>query len=152
MTVSYTAPTSNPLQDLSGRNAPAFADFAVTNNTDALVSNTHLSVGGFNNLLQAQSFETGPTAGSYTVSEVDIRTSDTSSSSTSVKIRKNNADNEPGDLVTTLANPTSLTADSLNTFTAQAGTTLAASTTYWITTNEGISIQQGGICELDKFR
>ena len=106
---------------------------------DTLVSNTHLSVGGFNNLLQAQSFETGTNAGGYTVSEVDIRTSDTSGSSTSVRIRKNNADNEPGDLVATLANPTSLTDDSLNTFTAPTGTTLAASTTYWITTNEEIS-------------
>ena len=78
-------------------------------------------------------------------------TSDTPGSSTSVKIRKNNADNEPGDLVATLANPTSLTADSLNTFTAPAGTTLAASTTYWITVNEGISSNRAGIC-VDKFR
>ena len=43
VTVSYTAPTSNQLQDVSGRNAPAFADFAVTNKSDPLVSNTHLS-------------------------------------------------------------------------------------------------------------
>ena len=61
------------------------------------------------------------------------------SSSTTVKIRKNNADNEPGDLVATLTNPASLTADSLNTFTAQPGTTLAASKTYWLTMNEEIS-------------
>ena len=139
VTVSYGVPTSNPLQDVSGRNAPAFTDLAVTTVPTSLVSNTHLSVGGFNNLLQAQSFETGANADGYTVSEVDIRTSDTSGSSTSVRIRKNNADNEPGDLVATLANPTSLTDDSLNTFTAPAGTTLAASTTYWITTNEEIS-------------
>ena len=32
-----------------------------------------------------------------------------------------------------------MTADSLNTFTAQPVITLAASTTYWITVNEGIS-------------
>ena len=38
---------------------------------------------------------------------------------TSVKIRENNADNEPGDLVATLTNPGTLTADSLNTFLAQ---------------------------------
>ena len=139
VTVSYGVPTSNPLQDVSGRKAPAFTDLAVTTVPTSLVSNTHLSVGGFNNLLQAQSFETGANLDGYTVSEVDIRTSDTSGSSTSVRIRKNNADNEPGDLVATLANPTSLTDDSLNTFTAPAGTTLAASTTYWITTNEEIS-------------
>ena len=59
--------------------------------------------------------------------------------STIVKIKKNNADNEPGDLVATLTNPASLTADSLNTFTAPDVITLDANTTYWITVNEGIS-------------
>ena len=39
----------------------------------------------------------------------------------------------------TLTNPASLTADSLNTFTAQPGTTLAANKTYWLTMGEGIS-------------
>ena len=38
----------------------------------------------------------------------------------------------------TLTNPGTLVSDSLNTFTAPAGTTLAASTTYWISLNEGI--------------
>ena len=42
VTLSYTAPASNQLQDISGRNAPAFADLAVANNTDALVSNTRI--------------------------------------------------------------------------------------------------------------
>ena len=106
---------------------------------DTWVSNTHLSRTASANLLQAQSFETGANTGGYTVSEVDIRLATVSGRSTSVKIRKNNADNEPGDLVASLTNPGTLTADSLNTFTAPAGTTLAASTTYWITVNEGIS-------------
>ena len=106
---------------------------------DTWVSNTHLSRTASANLLQAQSFETGANTGGYTVSEVDIRLATVSGRSTSVKIRKNNADNEPGDLVASLTNPGTLTADSLNTFTAPAGTTLAASTTYWLTVNEGIS-------------
>ena len=38
VTVSYDVPASNPLQDVSGRDAPAFADFAVTNNTDRVNS------------------------------------------------------------------------------------------------------------------
>ena len=38
----------------------------------------------------------------------------------------------------TLANPTSLTADSLNTFLAQDTITLDPSTTYWISVNEDI--------------
>ena len=64
---------------------------------------------------------------------------DVSGKSTSVKIRENNADNEPGDLVGTLTNPGTLTSDKFNTFTAQPVITLAASTTYWITVNEEIS-------------
>ena len=139
VTVSYDVPASNRLQDVSGRNAPAFNNFAVTNNTDALVSNTHLRPTGSANLFYAQSFETGANLGGYTVSEVDIRLATVSGRSTSVKIRKNNADNEPGDLVATLTNPGTLTANSLNAFTAPAGTMLAASTTYWISVGEGIS-------------
>ena len=36
VTTSYDVPTSNRLQDVSGRNAPAFNNFAVTNNTEAV--------------------------------------------------------------------------------------------------------------------
>ena len=107
--------------------------------TISLVSNTHLSSTGSSSGIEAQSFETGANLDGYTVSEVDIRFAETSGKSTTVKIRKNNADNEPGDLVATLTNPASLTADSLNTFTAQDVITLAASTTYWLTVNEEIS-------------
>ena len=80
-----------------------------------------------------------PTQGGYTVSEVEILLGDVSGKSTSAKIKEDNGDNEPGDLVATLANPGTLTAYILNTFTAQTVITLAASTTYWITVNEGIS-------------
>ena len=140
VTVGYDMPASNRLQDVSGRNAPAFADFAVTNNTDALVSNTHLTPTGHIEEYEAQSFETGPNTDGYTISAVDIWLRFvTPSSNTSVKIRKNNTDNEPGALVATLANPTSLTADSLNTFLPQDTITLDPSTTYWISVNEGIS-------------
>ena len=104
-----------------------------------LVSNTDLTSAGNSTVFNAQSFETGTNTDGYTVSEVDIFYLDTSSGrSTTVKIRENNADDEPGDLVDTLTNPDTLTANSLNTFTASAGTTLAASTTYWISVNEGI--------------
>ena len=40
----------------------------------------------------------------------------------------------------TLTNPASLSSYDINTFTAPPGTTLAASTTYWITTSEGVFI------------
>ena len=140
VTLSYTAPASNPLQDVSGRNAPAFADFAVTNNTDALVSNTHLTPGGPTDKYEAQSFETGGNTGGYTISAVHIRVDFVfANSNTSVKIRENNDSNQPGELVATLANPTSLTTESLNTFLAQDTITLDPRTTYWISVNEGIS-------------
>ena len=106
---------------------------------DTLISNTHLSATFRRDDFQAQSFETGANPDGYTVSEVDIRFGETSARSTNVKIRENNAGNQPGDLVATLTNPGTLTSHSLNTFTAQPVITLAASTTYWITVNEGIS-------------
>ena len=106
-----------------------------------MVSNTHLSPAKANerSVFQAQSFETGTNVGGYTFSEVNIHLGTVSGRSTSVRIRENNTDNEPGTLVATLTNPASLTADSLNTFTAPVGITLAATTTYWISVNEGIS-------------
>ena len=61
-----------------------------------------------------------------------------SGKSTSVKIRQDDG-GEPGNLVATLVNPGTLTSYQFNTFTAQTVITLAASTTYWITVNEGIT-------------
>ena len=105
-----------------------------------LVSNTHLTPqSNDSDQFQAQSFETGANADGYAVSEVDIWFTQVSGRSTSVKIRQNNTSDEPGGLVATLTNPASLTADSLNTFTAPAGATLAASTVYWISVGEGIA-------------
>ena len=127
--VSWSTSTSSLLMTIKGTAIP----------TISLVSNTHLSASSFTSSdFTVQSFATGANADGYTVSEVDIRFGETSGASTSVKIREDN-DGEPGDLVATLTNPASLTADSLNTFTAPAGTTLAASKTYWISVNEGIS-------------
>ena len=113
-----------------------------------LVSNTHLTSSLTADSFQAQSFETGATTGGYTVSEVDIYLSTVTGRSTSVKIREDNGSDEPGDLVATLTNPDTLTADSLNTFTAPAGTTLAASTTYWISVNEGITSDRADLARV----
>ena len=77
---------------------------------DTLISNTHLSPVVFarSTAILAQSFATGANAGGYTVSQVDIALGAVSGTSTSVKIRENNADNQPGDLVATLTNPASV--------------------------------------------
>ena len=104
-----------------------------------LVSNTGESVSSGSSNFLAQSFETGANANGYTITEVQIYLRSAAGSSTSVKIRENGSNDEPGNLVATLTNPATLTTEALNTFTAPANTTLAASTTYWISVNEGVS-------------
>ena len=105
-----------------------------------LVSNTGETLdSGSTGSIVAQNFRTGANADGYTISEVDIRLhAGSGSTSTSVSIRKNTS-GEPGDLVAALTNPSPLSRNSLNTFTAPVGTRLDASTTYWITVSEGIS-------------
>ena len=115
---------------------------------DTLVSNTHLSVGGFSTAILAQNFRTGANELGYTVSEVDIRLFNVSDNDTSVNIREDDA-GEPGNLVDTLTNPASLTPVSLNTFTAPAGTKLAANTTYWLTVGEGITSNRAQVSAND---
>ena len=88
---------------------------------------------------QAQSFGTGPNAGGYTITEVQIRLSDLASGTTTIVQIREDDGSKPGDLVATLTNPATLTSNALNTFTAPTNTTLDASTTYWISVNEGIS-------------
>ena len=84
-----------------------------------LVSNTDQTSIGSSANFHAQSFETGAAADGYTVSEVDVYLVSGSGRSTSVSIREDDG-GEPGDLVATLTNPGTLTANSLNTFTASA--------------------------------
>ena len=113
---------------------------AQTTTPVTLVSNTYRTSSGSTNAFGAQRFETGASAGGFTISEVEVRLSNTNNKSTSVRIREDNS-GEPatGDPVATLTNPGTLTANSLNTFTAPADTTLAPSTTYWITFNEEVT-------------
>ena len=64
-------------------------------------------------------------------------------SDATVRIREDSG-GQPGDLVVEpFTRPSSLTSTSLNTFTAPAGTVLAADTTYWFTINE--EINSGGL-------
>ena len=103
-----------------------------------LVSNTAQTVGtGGSNHFLAQSFETGTNASGYTMTELQIRLSTVGTSTTVISIREDDG-GKPGTLVATLTNPAFMD-DSLNTFTAPANTTLEASTTYWVSVNEGIS-------------
>ena len=130
-------PLTSDAYPASGTIAPAST--APPPDTDVLVGNTGeaLLLGGTSSI-GAQSLITGFNAGGYAVSAVQIRLKSVSGKTTVVKIRQDN-NGEPGDLVATLTNPASLSAHNINTFTAPPGTTLAASTTYWITKGEGIS-------------
>ena len=130
-------PLTSDAYPASGTIAPATT--TPPPDTDVLVSNTgeRLLLGGTSSM-GAQSLVTGSNAGGYAVSAVQIRLKSVSGKTTVVKIKEDN-NGEPGNLVATLTNPASLSAHNINTFTAPPGTTLAASTTYWITRGEGIS-------------
>ncbi len=106
-----------------------------------LVSNTgQTSAGGF--VFEfATKFTTGANAAGYALSEVDIATgggavTDVTGRTTVVTIRAGSGAT-PGALVATLTNPSSFTLNALNTFTAPAGTVLAANTTYFLVFNDG---------------
>ena len=107
---------------------------------DALVSNTGQDLlTGANSSIAAQSFRTGGHAAGYTISEVGVRLAGLSpGDDTGVRIRRNSG-SSPGALVATLTNPTPLTADAVNWFSAPAGTRLDARKTYWIIVGEGVS-------------
>ena len=118
---------------------PAQAQTPVT-----LVSNVGQGSTGNSSDFLAQSFATGPdTAGfdGYTISRVGLMlTGPTTGRSTNVVIRKDDGAGAPSfaadGVVATLETPT-LSANTLNTFTAPEGTRLDASTTYWLSVNEG---------------
>ncbi len=89
----------------------------------------------------AQRFTTGSDL--YTLSAVLIELGDTSGKNTRVMIRNSRLDgsnnNVPDRVLATLTNPSSLTSNSVNVFTAPADPVrLAANTVYWITINENI--------------
>ena len=98
------------------------------------VSNTNETAAAGVSLFAAQSFFT---ASDIVLSEIEILLGEEAGDAVA-KIRENNADDRPGDLVAELTSPTTVTANSLNSFTAPAGTTLDENTTYWITWGEGI--------------
>ncbi len=143
--VSFTDNAGNPEGPLtaaaypSGAGTIAPATTTPPPDTNVLVSNTgEDGSGSGSGSYMAQSFTTGASA---TISQVQMGMTDTGKT-TVVKIKEDN-NGVPGTLVATLTNPGTLTVG-LNTFTAPTGTMLAASTTYWITVNEGIATNKAG--------
>ena len=88
----------------------------------------------------AQRFLTGPATDAYVISEVGVHFRDVSGKSASVKIMSNNSSDRPGDLVATLDNPSPLSTNAVNWFTAPANTQLVGGSRYWIVVNDEVSI------------
>ena len=88
--------------------------------------------------IYAQGFRTGAHTAGYTIRNVQVRLaagSVTSSTKTSVLIRQEKENGEPGALVTALTTQMPLV-DGVNTFAAPANTTLNPQTNYFISVNE----------------
>ena len=148
LTVVYVKPGSSPLKDtgtgtgaLAALEVANFSGQAVKNNTPppALVSNTgqtasgFLGVGGSANWANALTFTTGGNATGYTLHSVDVTlATGTPLAATRVSIYETTGTPPAptGSGLHVLNNPASLTASAVNTFTADAGATLAANTTY----------------------
>ena len=98
------------------------------------ISNTGQMKSTTSNQLRATAFTTG--TGTYTLSSVAISAANQSSPATTPVVQiYGDTGGSPGTLVATMTNPATLVANALNTYTAPANTTLAASTTYWLTTS-----------------
>ena len=144
VTVSYTQPTSNPLQDAAGNDVLSFSNQPVINTIGVLVSNIGqasdggtLTTGWTGTVRwdRAVTFTTGSNLTGYTLSAVDVKLgSGSHAASTRVSIYTTVTPHlkppEPASSLHLLTNPSSLTASATNTFTAAAGATLDADTTY----------------------
>ena len=150
VTVTYTDPTAGDdtaaIQDEAGNDAADFTTGeddvpAVTNDSTVapppLVSNIgQTAATGAANVSttqsSAQGFTTGTNSGGYTLDSVELAVTpfDGTASDITVSIYSESS-GDPGTLVHTLTTPGSLS-DPVTTFTAPSGTTLAASTTYYV--------------------
>ena len=112
-----------------------------TNPVTTLVRNTTETSNSSSNGTHAQSFRTGTNPTGYTITEVRILlgVDVPGNNQTAAKISEDDG-GEPGNVVATLTNPSSLLPEALNTFTAPAGTTLDPNETYWIVVNDGLTI------------
>ena len=119
-----------------GTALPAAAQTVIT-----LISNSGQTSGfSVTGSIQSQPFTTGDHPGGYTVTSVEIKIEDLRANARDVKIVPNANNGEPDlsdvNTVISLSSPSSYSANSLNTFTAPANTTLTANTTYHVLVDE----------------
>ncbi len=143
VTVAYTKPAANPLQDATGNDVADFTAQTVTNNTPAttpagaLVSNTGQTDVEFTFAADfAQAFTTGSNAAGYTLTRVDVFMRAGASNNpayTAVGIHAD-ASGVPGDSEGALSTPGSPPAakGAVQLAASGAGIALDANTTYWL--------------------
>ena len=100
-----------------------------------LVSNTGQS-GGFTISISGMKITTGSSPATLTDMRLFVATGN---ANTVVRIRAGNTTNPTGTIIATLNNPSTFTNSALNTFTAPAGITLEANTTYFLSLNDGVT-------------
>ena len=145
VTVTYTQPSSNPLQH-DGILVAGFTNEAVTNYTSVkmvgnLADQNWNPADGFALITDlAQEFTTGSATGGYVLTGLTLAMVDTGSTAPiyDVTIRKD-VNREPGtsnsDILGTLTNPDLPGTYGWVTFTASSPIDLAADTTYWVVVN-----------------
>ena len=136
VSLSYTVPSANPIQDEAGNDAAAVSLFRAkhivgASNTGQTAHTEFLFVGNNTtvHLSQSLAFTTGNSA--LTLSRVDALLGDVpAGAGVQVSIWSTTATGLPASKLYTLANPATITANSVNIFTAPANSTLDANTTY----------------------
>ena len=125
------------------------ATAAVTVPVAALVSNVGQTAAGTANVTatqsQGQGFTTGSDSGGYTLGSVELAVSSFTGTASDITVSiYSESSGNPGTVVHTLTTPASISTP-VTTFTAPSGTTLAASTTYYVvisTTGSGINLSR----------
>ena len=105
-----------------------------------LVSNLHTGASNDDNSRIRQPFRTGAGSSDHTILAVLLTLGNAGGGrAIRVELRENGTNTNPGTLVATLSNPTTLASNSVNRFTAPAGTTLSPNTRYWLDVNRDIA-------------
>ena len=100
--------------------------------TQVLVSNTGEATAAGYRSARAAKFTTGSNSAGYTVSSVSVAVGDFRNAGQTFTVKIQADGDTPGAVVADLTSPSTLVADSNNTFTAPADTVLAANTTYFL--------------------
>ncbi len=118
---------------LLGANAAHAQTVTLVSNTGQTAHPSAILAVGASGQVFAQSFTTGDNSAGYTLASVRVYLSDYTSSSATPRVSIYNAEmGNPGSSQVVLANPGTVSNNSLNTFTAPSGTTLAGGTTYFV--------------------